>query len=186
MNLSLIFIYQQTEDKNMNMNFVAYFCNCGRIHFLPASDTDFLAEDPGNNEVIFICENCGCVRRVTADVSKDGKVSICFVMMNKYAEPVKCRVRSANGIQLYMMGEDGRKVDALFGNYFFYSRMAYCETEFGDLGQDIAQGKPWAMVNGARLLDDLRKENEFTVEACVKAIKAVNSGVSNIRWPAES
>ncbi len=168
----------------MNMKFIAYFCNCGRIHFLPASDADFLAEDPGNNEVIFICENCGCVRRVTADVSKDGKVSICFAVMNKYAEPVKCRVRSANGIQLYMLS--GTKVNALFGDYFFYSKAEYCETEFRDLGQDITQGKPYAMVNGARLVDDLRKDNKFTVEARVEAIKAVNSGVSNIRWPAEN
>lgn len=38
-----------------------WFCNCGRIHFMPKSDWDWMAEDCEHRRVLQVCRNCGAL-----------------------------------------------------------------------------------------------------------------------------
>lgn len=44
-----------------NSKYDIWFCNCGRIHFYPRSDWDWMTEDHEHRRSIQVCRNCGAL-----------------------------------------------------------------------------------------------------------------------------
>lgn len=42
--------------------FKIWFCTCGRIHFVPMVEFDWLEENCENNRIFEVCRNCGAIR----------------------------------------------------------------------------------------------------------------------------
>lgn len=45
----------------MSAKYDIWFCDCGRIHFYPRSDWDWMAEDHEHRRSTQICRNCGAI-----------------------------------------------------------------------------------------------------------------------------
>ena len=43
----------------MSHKYDIWFCQCGRIHFHPSDDLDWMSEDCENRRVLEVCRNCG-------------------------------------------------------------------------------------------------------------------------------
>ena len=43
----------------MSHKYDVWFCQCGRIHFHPSDDLDWMSEDCENRRVLEVCRNCG-------------------------------------------------------------------------------------------------------------------------------
>ena len=51
-----------------------WFCSCGRIHFHPMDDLDWMSEDCKNRRVLEICRHCGHIyeQYLTKSIYGDG------------------------------------------------------------------------------------------------------------------
>ena len=58
----------------MSHKYEAWFCSCGRIHFHPMDDLDWMSEDHENRRVLEICRNCGHIHEqfLTESIYGDG------------------------------------------------------------------------------------------------------------------
>ena len=170
----------------MSHKYEAWFCSCGRIHFHPMDDLDWMSEDCENRRVLEVCRNCGHIHEqfLTESIYGDGDKPAFDVNGDDYFNDENVLIMENPNYRIYI--RKGIKVPMKKGGYADYHfSNGYCNSEkiketFGDTYIPTIKEKDpdYLTVDTDRLIKEIQQDYPEEADDLLKSISGYIVGIS--------
>ena len=171
----------------MSHKYEAWFCTCGRIHFHPMADLDWMAEDHENRRVLEVCRHCGQIYEqfLTESWYGEGDKPAFDINGHSYHNDDNVLIMENPNYRIYI--RKGIMVPMKKGGYADYHfSNGYCNSEqiqkrFGDLWLSAVKEKDpgYFIVDTKRLIKEVRRDYP---EEADELLKSISGYVAGINW----
>ena len=169
----------------MSHKYEAWFCTCGRIHFHPMADLDWMAEDHENRRVLEVCRHCGQIYEqfLTESWYGEGDKPAFDINGHSYHNDDNVLIMENPNYRIYI--RKGIMVPMKKGGYADYHfSNGYCNSEqiqkrFGDLWLSAVKEKDpgYFIVDTKRLIKEVRRDYPEEAEEILKSISGYVTGI---------
>lgn len=156
----------------MSHKYEAWFCTCGRIHFHPMADLDWMAEDHENRRVLEVCRHCGQIYEqfLTESWYGEGDKPAFDINGHSYHNDDNVLIMENPNYRIYI--RKGIMVPMKKGGYADYHfSNGYCNSEVKEKDPD------YFIVDTKRLIKEVRRDYPEEAEEILKSISGYVTGI---------
>lgn len=162
-----------------------WFCNCGRIHFFPTEDYEWMMGDPEHRSSVQVCRNCGAIKEHSlADCGDEYSINhtgferqnyINFMESSEYQR----RFYMHTGIMVPL--KEGGYADAYttYSLSHIYMNYKYIQENYhiDDYQQHIKDHPELFTVDTPKLIREVTKKYQEVADDLLISISGYNSGI---------